>query len=177
MPTTYQLLTPGPWATGNRYTAPSDGFVNCFIKNTPNALDGSVGWGYAYCRGVWAQATGGNAGNFSRSWTRFKNQGPQSCLLPVGAGDPFYVGFQLGPDFADEAHAPYFFHWISPTGQSCGAPVLGRSLGDSDFEPPPAPQVSRSESPDRAEFVAILEELLGKPIDAATKKRLAGLRL
>lgn len=178
MSTIYQPLMPGPWATGNRYTAPSDGFVNCFIKNTMDCMAGSVGWGYAYCRGVWAQATAGNAGNFSHDWTAFKTHNPQSCLLPVGAGDQFYIGFEQAGGVGDEVDSPYFFHWISPTGQPCGAVVLGRSAGDdSDFEPPPLPRMNQSESTDRAQFVAILEELLGKPIDADTKKRLASLRL
>jgi hypothetical protein len=172
-----QQLTPGDWASGNRYIAPADGFVHCAINSPGSSSPGCVAWGYAYTRGLYVQVTGGNMGFFGKSWVECQANNPQSGLLPVGQGDPFYVGLQQASGSNQQADAPSAFCWLSLSGAHVGSFVKASRAADPDFEPPPLPQMDPIENPDRGAFVDILERLLGKPIDAETRKQLATLRI
>jgi hypothetical protein len=177
MASLFQTITAGDWATGNKYVAPSDGFVLCFVKNPPDGGKGCIGWAYAWAKGTYAQVTGGNMGFFGKNWTECMCMAPQSCLLPVAAGDTFYVGMEKLTWQYQEADPPITFYWISLTGQSCGDPVPASRSADPDFQPPPLPQPTAREAGEGEDLAAILEELIGKPIDTSMRKRIAALRL
>jgi hypothetical protein len=164
----YQSLTPGSWDVGNKYRASSDGFVLCTI-NRPDDAGGmtSVACGYSSTQGVHALTTGG----LTASGPYMMSMNMNSSLLPVYQGNDFFVGVFQNVEVSTIA-APVDFWWIS----TADATLVQQSKSpDPDFTPPPLPQMDPAPARNRQAFLAILEKLLGKPIDGETQEQLLGL--
>jgi hypothetical protein len=166
----FQKIEPGDWDHGYKYTAPSDGFI-LGIAEPPESTANYITVGYAWCQGVYAYVTGGSAAMFDANWNSGRGPNAQSLMLPVFAGDVFYIGIE----HMTTAHATTGFWWISGTGQQVGAHARSSDADDSEFTPPPRPAANPGKPGNAEAFAAILERALGKPLAPDVKKDLLAL--
>jgi hypothetical protein len=168
----YTALTPGEWNNPKRYHAYANGFALGRIESPGSATKGCVCWGYGRTQDITVCATGGNMGYFGPSWAYYMTSNLHSFLLPVAGGDDFYIGVEQNRGHGQQTNAPYFFHWISFEGGNALQSSRSDDAPEPDFVPPPRPV---DQLQNRREFIAILEEILGTPIDADTGRQLLEL--
>jgi hypothetical protein len=170
-----QGITPGSWESPKGYVAPTDGYAIGVIGYPSSNTDGCMAWALGRTGSVTMMATGGNVGFFGWGWTDAMGSNPNSFALPVPAGNSFYVAIKQGTD-GQQSDAPYWFYWI-PVGSGNVSQALEQLPdGTNELAAPGAKERHRSDAA-RWEFVALLEQLLGRGIDETTRQQLiASLR-
>ncbi|MBV9787842.1 MAG: hypothetical protein JOZ51_06700 [Chloroflexi bacterium] len=171
-----QALMPGAgvnvWKV---YQAHTDGFVIGFVGHPSSPEDSSIAWATGYTNGIQVQAMGGNVAyiaDFKIIKIEAMCFNPNMFILPVQTGNQFGINIQQNT-FGVQTNAPYDFYWI-PLGTGQAAQLLNE---DEIWDHPPvlpdfSAQPVRQDDEPRQEFVTLLEQVIGKPIDNETKVKL-----
>jgi len=162
--------------TGN-YSARTDGFVIGYVGYT-SATDKLCittisGW---TSDGISIATLGGNVGMFkpSNSWQKWQACNPQSFTMPVRKGASWSVS--VNNYSGNEINAPTTFWWI-PLGTTAQATIERIGDAEIDFPAPPVSRVGGSKEAQVKELVAVIEQLVGRPIDKVLRKQILSVLL
>jgi hypothetical protein len=168
-----QAINPGTsWGSPAGFTAPTDGFAIGVIGYPNSSSPGCMCYGYGQSIGVTVFATGGNVGFFGPGWSNYMSMNPNSFVLPVPAGNNFYIAVQQGSG-GQQADAPYWYYWVPMGAGTVGSTVTQLDKPGPDFVQP-APIAADQRHDFGEKFIEALEELVGKKIDGKMRKKLLG---
>jgi hypothetical protein len=168
-----QAITPGPWSSPAGFTAPTDGFAIGVIGYPSSSSPGCMCYGYGQSIGVTVFATGGNVGFFGPGWSSWMSMNPNSFVLPVPAGNAFYVAVAQGSG-GQQADAPYWYYWVPMGAGNVGAALIAMEKPGPDFVQPAPIAAAHLRHEISNNFIEALEEIVGKKIDSKTRKKLLG---
>ena len=97
---------------------------------------------------------------------------PNSFVLPVPAGNAFYIAVQQGSS-GQQKNAPYCYYWVPMGAGTVGATLKELDRPGADFVQPP-PIAAKLSHELGNNFIEALEEITGKKIDAKMRKKLLG---
>lgn len=143
------------------FTAKTDGYVIGTAILGWQGTKFSVAWIYGGVNNYSVCATGGNAGSFNSSWTKFCNSNFNSFTLPVPKGSTFWTRTDFAKD--NEVNPTATYYWI-PIGSNAGEETVEKI---SDEIPNAAPPImgGTEPKPDVSDvFTRLLEEVIGRPI-------------
>lgn len=167
-----QSITPGSWNSPASFQAPTDGFAVGVIGFPSSVTDGCMCYGYGQTGGMTVYVTGGNMGFFGPGWSDYMASNPHSFIMPVAANAMFYVAVMQGSG-GQQSNAPYWYYWVPVGAGAVGSELVALDKPGRDFHrPAPVKEQAIDRKTDRLEFIAILERIVGKPLDAVTKKQL-----
>lgn len=170
-----QSINPGSWSAPASFQAPTDGFAVGVIGHPSSYTDGCMCWGYGQSGGATVFVTGGNVGFFGPGWSDYMASNPNSFILPVAANAMFYIAVQQGSS-GQQSNAPYWYYWVPMGAGSVGQTLIAHEKPGADFVRPAPVQTQNTERKStQLEFIAILERIVGHPIDDVTKKQLLAL--
>src|SRR5437868_5931203 len=170
--------TAGPvaMATGARsinpgsYVANTDGLVVGFVSWPSDPKQLCVCWITGSTPGIWAVATGGNQGAFDNGFNKWTTSNGNSFVFPVSKGNTWSVGVQQMQQ--NQVAAPTGFYWIP-----LGTAPSGISFEWISDEQPKIDVGATLKKPVSKEnqvkaLVEVIEEILTRPIERHTKKKL-----
>lgn len=169
----------GPWNQPKSYSAITDGFAICVISVPGDPSDGGcIGWAFGQTPGLRVYATAGSVEVAGPLFLECPANLFSTFILPVRAGQTYSLGYQNGNGTCYDQDVSFAFYWMPfGTGSQSGTETFKRlSSPQNELDIPPYPSSARRErrvkDEPRQEFVAILEELLGKKISAEEKEKL-----
>jgi hypothetical protein len=167
-----QSLTPGPFNAPQAYLPPTDGFVMCTIQGPRDyPTGGCMAWTAISQQGMIVYNTGGNVGFFGPSWDDCMGNNLTSSMMPVVANQYFYLYAQQGDGDCQQTDATWNF-WFVPMGAGAADTVAREAPEAPPMALPMTGDKKRRDWEAPKEFVAVLETLLTKPIDPATRQQM-----
>jgi hypothetical protein len=165
------VLSGGTSVNPGTYQALTDGFVIGVVAWPSSTSPGCVGYAVGQSAGMTVCATGGNLGAFGPGWSDYQASNGNTFVLPVAAGNYWAINAYQCDGGLEQAAAPISFYWV-PLGTAPGATTF-KWVSDEQLEIRPAIPEGRGDADAaRAEFVAILEQALGKDLGQDVRQRL-----
>jgi len=161
-----------PRALGTPHVAPSDGFVTAGFVPAEDAGGFALAALHAWVDGVLVgTASGGTMGGFDAAWGYVRAAGGGSLLVPVPEGATWQVD-RVVPRGSGPAPAAWL-HWL-PLVDGASLPAEPATSRPPEALPPPgvAAKPWQDLEPAMWELAAVLERIVGRPVDDADKRQL-----
>jgi hypothetical protein len=164
------MLTGAQSVSPATYSANTDGFVVGVVAGASNV--NQLCYTFIYggnSDGVSVRSLGGNVAAFDTDWTKWSGNNQNSFMFPVRKGTSWWVS--VWNPSTNQTNAPTTFYWI-PMGRNSSSSTLER-IGDApEIKSPLVHRVPQNADKKLRQLVAIIETIVGKPIERELRKQL-----